>query len=254
MLEAQNKVLMDQVAQMQQMLAQQQMMMSSFMAKFPVPLDEPERLLSLDRSELMSMLPGSKPLEPIDRIVRELSLDKQLVTEGVIAIMLNILDSQWQKALSYAIRPPGAFHFLMPNDVSEGVRGQVGAPRKLTSCQYVVSTGELFCHKREELDPLSQVPALADVDPKVAEMLAPGGMMDVLQDTSKAGPDAPIFDAIGAIFNSQYTYSGAPVTYEGHVMGAICMMGTQPKPTAAEQAQLGEYGKRITELFDKIIR
>ena len=53
--EMQNKVLMEQVAQMQAMISQQQMSMQSFMAKFPQPPDEAERRLVLQKRKLMDI-------------------------------------------------------------------------------------------------------------------------------------------------------------------------------------------------------
>ena len=36
--------------------------------------------------------------------------------------------------------------------IFENVRGHIGIPRKLSSCQYVVATGQMFCHARSERD------------------------------------------------------------------------------------------------------
>ena len=165
-LEMQNKVLLEQVAQMQSMMAKQQMLMSQYMTKWPTPLDEAERLLTVERSELMSMMPGSAPLAPVDAVVRELCASP--LCADVYGVFVNIIDASFQKAISYSLRTPYkalreakvTTRWMLPNDVSENVRGHIGIPRKLSSCQYVVATGQMFCHARSERDPFAQNEAM----------------------------------------------------------------------------------------------
>ena len=257
-LEMQNKVLLDQVAQMQSMMAKQQMLMSQYMTKWPTPLDEAERVLTVERSELMSMMPGSKPLAPVDAVVRELCASP--LCADVYGVFVNIIDASFQKAISYSLRTPS--QWMLPLDVSENVRGHIGIPRKLSSCQYVVATGQMFCHARSERDPFRQKDAedlrdaLADGSTereKFDEILSNDGFYKALEDTSVTGDDQPVFDVFKSLFSGEYTYLGAPVRYGGRVMGALCTMGTRPKATAEERAELERYADRVSALLEKII-
>ena len=269
-LEMQNKVLLEQVAQMQSMMAKQQMLMSQYMTKWPTPLDEAERLLTVERSELMSMMPGSAPLAPVDAVVRELCASP--LCADVYGVFVNIIDASFQKAISYSLRTPYkalreakvTTRWMLPNDVSENVRGHIGIPRKLSSCQYVVATGQMFCHARSERDPFAQNEAmqlrdaLADAGSttereKFDEILSDDGFYKALEDTSVTGDDQPVFDVFKSLFSGEYTYAGAPVRYGGRVMGALCTMGTRPKATAEERAELERYADRVSALLEKII-
>ena len=153
---------------------------------------------------------------------------------------------------------------MLPNDVSENVRGHIGIPRKLSSCQYVVATGQMFCHARSERDPFAQNEAmqlrdaLADAGSttereKFDEILGDDGFYKALEDTSVTGDDQPVFDVFKSLFSGEYTYAGAPVRYGGRVMGALCTMGTRPKATAEERAELERYADRVSALLEKII-
>jgi len=144
LLEMQNKVLMEQVAQMQKMMTEQQMSMQSFMAKFPQAKDEPERRLVLLKKRLMDA-PQSE-FAMIDDLCRNI-IESGSLGDNCRAVLFNVIgeDEQRTLAMCLAMEDGGV---ITSKDLPEAVVEERAA-RKATACQYVAASGEFKCFRAE---------------------------------------------------------------------------------------------------------
>ena len=144
LLEMQNKVLMEQVASMQKMMAAQQMSMQSFMSKFPQPPDEAERRLVLLKKQLMTA--PRKDFAKVDDLLRNMIIARTLGPNCHVA-MFNVIGEDEQRGISLclALKDGG---LLMSDDLPEFMTEQRTA-RKTSMCQYVVARGEYQCFTKQ---------------------------------------------------------------------------------------------------------
>lgn len=173
LLEMQNKVLMEQVQQMQAMMAQQQLSMQSFMAKFPQPADEPERRLVLLKKRLMEA-----PNSDFARVDDVLS---NLIISGALgahcrAVMFNVVGDDCMRGLSVILALEDGRMLTTPDMPSAMLAER--QPRKASMCQYVVATGEYQCFTKHGqagkcfmMDFMKNGVNMMDKDPEMHAML-----------------------------------------------------------------------------------
>lgn len=140
----QNKVLMEQVAQMQKMMTEQQMSMQSFMAKFPQAKDEPERRLVLLKKRLMDA--PQSDFAMIDDLCRNI-IESGSLGDNCRGVLFNVIgeDEQRTLAMCLAMEDGGV---ITSKDLPEAVVEERAA-RKATACQYVAASGEFKCFRAE---------------------------------------------------------------------------------------------------------
>ena len=146
LLEMQNKVLMEQVEQMQKMMAAQQMSMQTFMAKFPQPPDEAERRLVLMKRKLME---HPLPCTRIDEVCRNV-LESNMLGEHCRALMITIIGADQQRMIATCFRLVEDPSILKDtSDLPPAMLDGMLVSRKMTACQYVVASGEMQCFARQ---------------------------------------------------------------------------------------------------------
>ena len=175
LLEMQNKVLMEQVAQMQKMMTQQQMSMESFMAKFPQAKDEPERRLVLLKKRLMEA-PQSE-FAKIDDLCRNI-IESGSLGENCRAVLFNVIGEDEQRTLAMCLAMEDG-KVITSSDLPEAMVEQRMA-RKATACQYVTASGKFQCYRAESdagmgkcvfVDLLAKGKDLANEDPVLKEVM-----------------------------------------------------------------------------------
>ena len=263
LLEMQNKVLLEQVAQMQSMMAQQQLNMQAFMNSFPQPPDEAERRIVLLKKRLMT--------EPQEHFRAADDVLQNLIMNDVLgphckAVMFNVIGEETQRTLGVCLAL-GDGRWVTTKDLPM-LMGSQNPSRKATMCQYVVARGSLQTFvkgvtKDEECYMMAmfgqgaekitkEFPGLLEADPKFKESVGEMSMMAPMM-TSEADLAAMpatkrlatklkkslMNGAMGVVpgvagdylrwFSGQFaaddlTYIGAPVKCEGHTMGTVCSM------------------------------
>ena len=143
LLEMQNKVLMEQVQQMQAMMAQQQMSIQSFMTKFPQPADEAERRLVLLKKNLMSA-PISE-FTKIDELLQNMVMSNAFGPECRVAFF-NVIGENEQRGLSMCLKLDNGGMLTTADMPQMMIDERVN--RKATMCQYVVASGEYTCARK----------------------------------------------------------------------------------------------------------
>ena len=172
LLEMQNKVLMEQVEQMQKMMAAQQMSMQSFMANFPQAPDEAERRLVLLKKRLMDA-PRAE-FARVDDVCRNIIESGQL-DDACRAVMVNVIGESEQRTLSMCLVLDDG-EIITAADLPEAMVEQ-RASRKGSMCQYVAASGEYKCFRADRdaglgecfmLDVMSKGMDLANADPALS--------------------------------------------------------------------------------------
>ena len=147
LLEMQNKVLMEQVAQMQAMMAKQKetgLKLQDAMAAHPIPANEAERRITVDKTKLMHMqLPNAGLDAAAQRALRNVSA----ADKAVIGCVFNVIGEHKQRTVTMAqlLKDGRMFETSrLPSAMLNGGEETQGS-RKLSACQYVVATGEMQC-------------------------------------------------------------------------------------------------------------
>ena len=172
LLEMQNKVLMEQVAQMQKMMTQQQMSMESFMAKFPQAPDEPERRLVLLKKRLMEA-PQSDFVK-IDDLCRNI-IESGSLGANCRAVMFNVIGEDEQRCLALCLALEDGT-VITSSDLPDALVESRSA-RKASGCQYVAASGEFKCMRAEDkgncfiMDVMAKGMDLANEDPALNEVI-----------------------------------------------------------------------------------
>jgi hypothetical protein len=166
---------MEQVAQMQKMMTQQQMSMESFMAKFPQAKDEPERRLVLLKKRLMEA-PQSE-FAKIDDLCRNI-IESGSLGENFLAVLFNVIGEDEQLTLALCLAMEDG-KVITSSDLPEAMVEQRMA-RKATACQYVTASGKFQCYRAESdagmgkcvfVDLLAKGKDLANEDPVLKEVM-----------------------------------------------------------------------------------
>ena len=242
-----NRVLAEQVAAMQKVLdtqqeapplqvpsapgallptsSQQRMSPQAFFNSFPVPPDEAERRIALHKRRIGGL---KAPLPALDAVI------VPIATGGVFGASLcgltvTLMNDAMQTVLSFFCRTPdGAW----VDGGTIGIASWPPIPRKLTNCQYVVASGDVECVNGGNLIIADEVrrammPSLAQGDPAIAEALAPGGHVAMLQAHAakmrNGGGDAdPMLTLALQTCSRSHQYLGAPIRVDECVVGALC--------------------------------
>ena len=198
LLEMQNKVLLEQVAQMQRMMAEQQLSMQSFMSKFPQPPDEAERRIVLKKKSLMTG-PRSD-FAKVDDLVRNMLISGALGPH-CRTVLFNLIGDDTQRTLAMSLSLEDG-RIINLDDLPTAFTDAKEDSRRLSMCQYVVAKGEYVCftkHGNEgdcfihelfrkgvtmmEKEPAIQ--ALIKTDPVFAQTLSEMSMMQPLMYNDK---------------------------------------------------------------------
>ena len=143
LLEEQNRVLMEQVAQMQALMQQQQMSLQQFSQKFPIPENEAERRIVLRRTNLMAMTLPNAGLD--GAVTRALVAVEKL--GPLREVMFNVIGEQRQRmaAMAFRLRDGRVMTTRELPDMLVNAPDEQMTNRKYSACQYVVGTGEMQC-------------------------------------------------------------------------------------------------------------
>ena len=216
--------------------------MQAFMKRFPLPVDEAERATLVDGLELMQ-LPIPSPL--LEAELHRIATSGALGAHAV-ATMLNVLDVTTQRTLRTRVRQPSAQRWLTTAEVFEGMPSEL--PKKLSMCQYAVSSGEMTCinmakeHSKQPGDgrgTLISDPAttqsLAGINPEFGEAmqaLMPAMSPEWLQ--ANPGPAS----LLSLVVDPEIIYVGVPLRLHGRVVVTLCMLlqGVAEASVAHKQA------------------
>jgi hypothetical protein len=147
LLEMQNKVLMEQVAQMQAMMAKQKetgLKLQDALAAHPIPANEAERRITVQKTNLMNMqLPNAGLDASAQRALRNVSA----VDKAVIGCVFNVIGDHKQRTVTMAQLLKDGRMFETSRLPSAMLNGgeETQTARKMSACQYVVATGEMQC-------------------------------------------------------------------------------------------------------------
>ena len=174
LLEMQNKVLMEQVAQMQKMMTQQQMSMESFMAKFPQAPDEPERRLVLLKKQLMDA--PQSDFARIDDLCRNI-IESGSLGANCHGVMFNVIGEDEQRCLALCLSLEDGT-VITSSDLPDALVENRSA-RKASACQYVAASGEFKCFRADGgskgdcflMDVMAKGMDLAKEDPALNEVM-----------------------------------------------------------------------------------
>ena len=174
LLEMQNKVLMEQVAQMQKMMTQQQMSMQSFMAKFPQAKDEPERRLVLLKKRLMDA--PQSDFAKIDDLCRNI-IESGSLGVNCRAVMFNVIGEDEARCLALCLSLEDGTVITSADLPAALVENR--AARKASACQYVAASGEFKCVRADDgsksdcfiMDIMAKGVDLANKDPALNDTM-----------------------------------------------------------------------------------
>lgn len=147
LLEMQNKVLMEQVAQMQAMMAKQKetgLKLQDALAAHPIPANEAERRITVHKTNLMNM---QLPNAGLDTAAQRALLNVSAVDKAVIGCVFNVIGEHKQRTVTMAqlLKDGRMFETnRLPSAMLNGGEDTQTA-RKMSACQYVVATGEMQC-------------------------------------------------------------------------------------------------------------
>ena len=102
LLEMQNKVLMEQVAQMQAMMAKQKetgLKLQDALAAHPIPANEAERRITVHKTNLMNM---QLPNAGLDTAAQRALLNVSAVDKAVIGCVFNVIGEHKQRTVTMA--------------------------------------------------------------------------------------------------------------------------------------------------------
>jgi hypothetical protein len=152
LLEMQNKVLMEQVAQMQAMMDKQSesgMKLQDALAAHPIPIDEAERRIVLAKTNLMDLeLPNAGLDTACQRALRAVNA----VEPKVLGVLFNVIGEHKQRnvAMAQILKDGRMFETnRMPAGMLNGGE-EAQTARKMSACQYVVATGEMQCFNPDQ--------------------------------------------------------------------------------------------------------
>ena len=254
LLEERNSMLRRQVEEMQVLLAASNgngagtpaaasMRPSEYLERFPVPPDEAERRVS----NLSAMASIPSPCAELDAAVRGLA-EAGTLGPSLTALMVTFMEADTERLISTYCRRPDSGQFVSATPDC----GWPKVPRKLTRCQYVVASGKVECIAndavpRKQLNAL--LPTLAAADPAVAESLAPGGWLDLIQQHVASAQASAVADsssgreeALALMLSSHRPtnlYTGAPIRLgvDGRVVGALCAWFTPENDVVAAELE-----------------
>ena len=133
----QNRVLMEQVKTMNEMMKRQEMMMSGFMNRFPVGASEPGGgVVDLAKHQLAHPYPTC--VEELERAVDDYGA--QMQQHGLVGIVVDIMDSQ--EIFDVAVR---GFHPRLKKWCGRNAQRHDVVSRKTTPCQYVIAEDRVVC-------------------------------------------------------------------------------------------------------------
>jgi len=174
LLEMQNKVLIEQVAQMQKMMTEQQMSMQSFMAKFPQAKDEPERRLVLLKKRLMDA--PQSDFAKIDDLCRNI-IESGSLGVNCRAVMFNVIGEDEARCLALCLSLEDGTVITSADLPAALVENR--AARKASACQYVAASGEFKCVRADDgsksdcfiMDIMAKGVDLANKDPALNDTM-----------------------------------------------------------------------------------
>lgn len=276
-----NRLLAEQVAQMQRMLNEQQQQIQlqqtqtqtqlqqqppvdgtqlsaqEFFNYFPVPPDEAERRLLLQTRCIDRLQP---PLPPLDAALRPVA-EGGLLGPGLRGLLITLMADSEQRVLALlCLAADGTWK----GSEQIGIGTWAPIPRKLTNCQYVVASGEVECVSSTSGRLLSDerrrslMPSLATADPAIADALAPGGYIAMLQAHGErvaagGGTADPMLSLALDTVSRNHQYVGAPIRLQdGCVVGALCGMfsGSMEEETPGVRATLQKHAGIVARLLE----
>ena len=279
LLEERNSMLRRQVEEMQVLLAAANgsgagapaaasMRPSEYLERFPVPPDEAERRVS----NLSAMASITSPCAELDAALRGLA-EAGTLGPSLTGLMVTFMEADAERLISTYCRRPDNGRFVSATPDC----GWPRVPRKLTRCQYVVASGKVECIANEAV-PGKQLnallPTLAAADPAVAESLAPGGWLDLIQQHLASARASAVADSssgreealalILSSFRPTNLYTGAPIRLGvgGRVVGALCAWFTPENDVVAaelrtklagELAVLKEQADGMSKLVSELV-
>ena len=268
-LEARNALLAEQVSQMQRVLDQQQprqhlptsseqrLSPQQFFNYFPVPPDEAERRVGLHARRVEQLRP---PLPPLDAVLRPMA-ERGVLGASLTGLTVTLMGEASQTVLALLCRAPDG---TWVGGEQIGIGEWARIPRKLTYCQYVVASGAVECIDRDrdgaitiaDDDRARLMPSLAASDRGVAETLAPGGYVAMLQEHAAkvhAGDASanPALSLAIATCSQQNHYLGAPLRTDGCVVGALCAWFTDKAGAESARARLQEQAVVVAAVIEQ---
>jgi len=204
-----------------------------YFQKFPVPPQEPERMLVMNNGGFMSM----DAKDPAHETLQQLCRDATLRWGTMSAV--NMIGGLKQYTAAGCIPVAGENGEAHAIDSAEGdACGRGGhlnvlelggneCPRKISMCQHVAARGKplmvngMADMAKEGFAVPSDMAAAAKVDPEMAkfvELMTNGGA--AFPDPN-AGPEMDY--AAKCLASPTMFYSGVPVFVEGKVMGSFCL-------------------------------
>lgn len=195
-LEMQNKVLMEQVAQMQKLMASRQMSMQSYLEKFPQPPDEAERRLVLLKKDLMNAPRAN--FRKVDDVLRNLVISGAL-GPGCRGALFNVIGENQARSLSIVLQGDEG-ELITFDDLPEAISEQ-RVSRKASTCQYVVARGEYQSFGGGPNGGASNQCFMMDVMKESADSIANNAELQALQEADPAYKD--FFNAIAMMVRAR---------------------------------------------------
>ena len=157
-MELQNQLLEDRARQMLSLLYDKDLQMSDFCKKYPVPANEAERLLTIDRYALRDI---TAPLPEVEGILRGVCSGGELGRDMYV-LYVAVHTEHTMRTVAYAIKgleggtseeEDSSSSFLTLSDILAKVNGtatskpywRICQPKKFSACQFVLETGQLTC-------------------------------------------------------------------------------------------------------------
>ena len=163
LLRERNRLLAEQVAQMQRMLTAGNMLQRSmvrlvggtagigheeFMQRFPLPPNEAERRLALRASGVMAIgvhkgcVGRERVAELVTRMAQSEALAPDVLGSELVGVLVTLMDADTQRLLVALAKDETSGGFTAAD-----LRRPLALPRKCTKCQHVIASGDVVCVK-----------------------------------------------------------------------------------------------------------
>lgn len=291
LLRERNRLLAEQVAQMQRMLTAGNMLQRSmvrlvggtagigheeFMQRFPLPPNEAERRLALRASGVMAIgvhkgcVGRERVAELVTRMAQSEALAPDVLGSELVGVLVTLMDADTQRLLVALAKDETSGGFTAAD-----LRRPLALPRKCTKCQHVIASGDVVCVKggmkggggttsasevASSASVQKLIPSLIVADDAVNEATSLGKSLTEYVRAQTVGHPDPNWKRLLRTFSDRNLYTGAPIFLHGHVVGALCAYtagkrGEGPPAVADERLVkvLREHAKLLERIFERFV-
>ena len=230
------------------------------MRLYPTPANEADRLLTIAKYDMENLPLPIGPVEDVLTVMRS----NEALAPGLERIFVNLLDEHKICTIAnhmfFDLDDSGEQWHSLFASLSDGFKFPP-FPKKFSSCQYVVATGQMQCGVsggNSEMDQvmwdlqqkIAHAPVLAEVDPGMkSPALAWLSDPDSIPFEREKKFFKKFIDNMGA---PGFRYSGAPIRIDGHAIGTVCCVhkinleNGEKKPSQEQMTCLHDSADKIS--------